>query len=272
MKKIILLCLRIWLGAIMIYNGRFIFIYEKDTFWYNYFRNTIHFPFPDLMFYLAKGGEFFGGLFLLFGLMTRISASLIAFTMLIATLFANIQNIYGGFGSITFSYFLFTVILIFEKPDVWSVDNWLLKKKNFPGETASAIKKKQDQIFILFTCIRIWFGSLLIIDCYNSVIKNKFVIFFNWIFQQESVEFNNKLYWIILITQVIFGLFVMIRSFSKIFSRAVALIMLLIITFSIFRHADFESYYFVMTVILFWFGCIFSVDEINKNFSRKDAK
>jgi uncharacterized membrane protein YphA (DoxX/SURF4 family) len=264
MKKILLLCLRIWLGAIMIYNGRFIFIYAQDTFWYNYFRTKIHFPFPDLMFFLAKGAEFFGGLFLLFGLMTRISAAFLAFTMLVATLFANIQNIYGGFGSITISYLLFAVIFILEKPGAWSVDHWLSKKRNERNETQSTLKNRQDQIVILFTCIRIWFGSLLIIDCYNSVIKNKPAIFFNWIFQQENIELNNKLYWIILITQIVFGFFIMIRSFSKIFSRAVASIMLLIIAFSIFKHPDFESYYFVMTVILFWLACIFSVDAIYK--------
>jgi putative oxidoreductase len=269
MKKILLRCLRIWLGAIMIYNGRFIFTYAPDTFWYNYFRTTIHFPFPDLMFYLAKGAEFFGGLFLLFGLMTRISAAFIAFTMLIATLFANMQNIYGGFGSISFSYFLFSIIFILEKPGEWSVDHWLLKKRN---EIRPISKNKSDRIFILYTCLRIWFGSLLVIDCYHSVIKNKTALFFNWIFQQENIEFNNKLYWIILIAEIIFGLFIMFRSFSKIFSRTVALIMLLLIIFSILKHTDFESYYFVMTVILFWFGCIFSVDEIYKNFSREDAK
>jgi putative oxidoreductase len=256
MKKILLLCLRMWLGIIMIYNGRFIFIYEKGTFWYNYFRYTIHFPFPDSMFYLAKGAEFLGGLFLLFGLMTRISAAFLAFTMLVATLFANIQNIYGGFGSITISYFLFAVIFIFEKPGEWSFDHWLSKKKK-RHETELTLKNKRHKIFILFTCIRFWFGSLLIIDCYNSVIKNKTAIFFNWIFQQENAELNNKLYWIILLAQAIFGMFIMIRSFSKIFSRAVALIMFLIIVFSIFKHPDFESYYFVMTVILFWFACLF---------------
>ena len=265
MKKTLLLCLRIWLGAIMIYNGRFIFTYAQDTFWYNYFRTAIHFPSPDLMFYLAKGAEFFGGLFLLFGLMTKISAAFIAFTMLIATLFANIQHIYGGYGSITISYFLFAVIFILENPEEWSIDHWLSKKRN---ERQLTLANKQDKILILFTCIRIWFGSLLIIDCYNSLIMDKSVIFFNWIFHQENIEFNNKLYWIILIAETIFGLFIMIRSFSKIFSRAVALIMLLIIVFSIFKHADFEGYYFLMSVILFWFACIFSTSFHAKTQSK----
>jgi uncharacterized membrane protein YphA (DoxX/SURF4 family) len=213
------------------------------------------------MFYLAKGAEFFGGLFLLFGLLTRISAAFISFTMLIATLFANIQNIYAGFGSITFSYFLFAIIFILEKPGEWSFDHWISKKKN---DTRSVLKNKQDQIFILFVCLRIWFGSLLIIDCGNSVIINKQTLFFDWIFKQDNIQFDPWLYWIIFIAQIISGLLIMIGLFRKFFSKAIMLIMLLMIVFSFFKPINFESYYFVMTVILFWFACIFSVDEIYK--------
>lgn len=248
----------------MIYNGRFIFIYDKDTFWYNYFRTTIHFPFPDLMFYLAKGAEFFGGLFLLFGLMTRASAAFIAFTMFMATLFANIQNIYGGFGSISFSYFLFALIFIFEKPGMWSIDYRLSKKMNRPRETELTIKNNDDRVFILFVCLRIWFASLLIIDCGNSVMINKQTLFFDWIFKQDNIQFDPRLYWIIFIAQIISGLLIMIGLFRRSLSKAVMLILLLMIVFSFFKPINFESYYFVMTVILFWFACIFSVDEIYK--------
>ena len=99
----------------MIYNGRYIFSYGNDTFWHHFFREELHLVFPDLMFYLAKGTEFFGGLFLLLGILPVISASLLAFTMLVATLSANVHQIYGGYGTITFSYFLFACLFTLNK-------------------------------------------------------------------------------------------------------------------------------------------------------------
>jgi putative oxidoreductase len=65
------------------------------------------------MAYLAKGGEFFGGTLVLFGLYTRAGAFLIAFTMLVATLTANIGKNWGVDGTITVSYCLFAITLIY---------------------------------------------------------------------------------------------------------------------------------------------------------------
>ncbi|TVO32424.1 DoxX family protein [Vibrio algivorus] len=45
-----------------------------------------------LMAFLAGSGEFFGGLFLLIGLLTRPSAFVVAFTMLVAILSVHISN------------------------------------------------------------------------------------------------------------------------------------------------------------------------------------
>ncbi|HLY72258.1 MAG TPA: DoxX family protein [Puia sp.] len=259
-----MLLLRIWFGVIMIFNGRFIFTYSQDIFWHDYFKETIHFPFPDFMFYAAKGAEFFGGSLLLLGFLTRTSAGFLAFTMLIATLFANIQNIYGGFGSITLSYFLFSLIFIFEKPHTWSIDHWLSTRKNKRDENTSTGKDRNSPASILFAGIRIWFASLLIINGYHSVINNKSPIFFNWIFQQKNAELNDTLYWTILIIQIMSGLFILIRSFSKVFGRIVALSMLFIIISSVFNNPDFGGYNFLMTCILFWFGCVFSFDAVYK--------
>src|SRR5271163_169048 len=91
---IILLILRIWLGYQMMKNGKFFFqmLYSQEyrNFFIGWFGKTLHFPFPLLMAYLAKGAEFFGGLLVLLGLYTKVGASLIAFTMLVATLTANL--------------------------------------------------------------------------------------------------------------------------------------------------------------------------------------
>src|SRR5262249_3662055 len=105
--EVFLLVFRVWVGFTMINNGRFIFEKSEWPFFLNWFGNELHFPAPMIMFYLAKGSEFLGGLLICLGLLTRVAASFIAFTMLIATLTANRYQIYSGDGAITISYMLF---------------------------------------------------------------------------------------------------------------------------------------------------------------------
>lgn len=76
------------------------------------------------MAFLAKGAELLGGILVFAGLFTWAAALLIAFTMLIATLTANLGadwNIDGGF---TVSYFLFALILLYEGSGKFSLDYW----------------------------------------------------------------------------------------------------------------------------------------------------
>ena len=87
------------------------------------------FPAPLLMYYLAKGSEFFGGLFLFIGIFTRVAGGLVAFTMLVATLTANLHSIYDGDGAITISFFLFALLFVFIGPGKWSIGYLLLKDK-----------------------------------------------------------------------------------------------------------------------------------------------
>src|SRR3954462_10541073 len=88
--NILLLFIRIWLGYRMIsasYSSviDIIFHPQERAFFEKWFGDELHFPLPLLMAFLAKGAELSGGIFLLFGLFTKLSASLIAFTMLVAT-------------------------------------------------------------------------------------------------------------------------------------------------------------------------------------------
>jgi putative oxidoreductase len=125
------LILRIWLGYQMMKNGRYIFqmLYSEEDrqFFIAWFGKTLHFPFPLFMAALAKGAEFFGGLLVFFGLFTRIGASLIAFTMLVATLVANIGKNWDVDGTITVSFCLFAVILIYWGPGKYGLDSLLAK-------------------------------------------------------------------------------------------------------------------------------------------------
>lgn len=134
-RDIILLCVRIWLGYRMItasYSSviGIIFRPNERAFFIKWFGDELHFPWPLTMAFLAKGSELTGGILVLAGFLTRPAAALIAFTMMIATLTANLGqdwNIDGGF---TVSYFLFALIILTEGPGKFSFDQWLFRKKS----------------------------------------------------------------------------------------------------------------------------------------------
>ena len=134
-RDIILLSVRIWLGYRMFTAGYssvidIIFHPGERAFFIKWFGEELHFPWPLAMAFLAKGSEMTGGIFVLIGLLTRPAAALIAFTMMIATLTANLGkdwNIDGGF---TVSYFLFALILLTEGPGKFSLDRLLFRKKS----------------------------------------------------------------------------------------------------------------------------------------------
>jgi len=101
----LLLLVRLWLGYRMFtasYSSvvDIIFHPKERAFFENWFGKELHFPMPLFMAFLAKGAELLGGILVIPGLMTRFAASLIAFTMIVATLTANLGenwNIDGGF-------------------------------------------------------------------------------------------------------------------------------------------------------------------------------
>jgi putative oxidoreductase len=133
-RDIILLSVRIWLGYRMFtasYSSvvGILFHPGERAFFIKWFGQELHFPWPLTMAFLAKGSELTGGILVLAGFLTRPAAALIAFTMLIATLTANLGqdwNIDGGF---TVSYFLFALILLTEGPGRFSLDTLLFRKK-----------------------------------------------------------------------------------------------------------------------------------------------
>jgi len=133
-RDFILLSVRIWLGYRMFtasYSSvvDIIFHPNERAFFIKWFGEELHFPWPLTMAFLAKGSELTGGIFVFAGFLTRPAAALIAFTMLIATLTANLGkdwNIDGGF---TVSYFLFAMILLTEGPGKFSLDKLIFRKK-----------------------------------------------------------------------------------------------------------------------------------------------
>ena len=135
--NVYLLLARLWLAYFMIRGGqsilRFFASQELRDFFQNWFGNELGLPAPLLMAFLAKGTEFFGGILVCIGLFTRISSSLIAIVMLVATLVANL-NYQGneGFirpdGTVTISSFLFACLLVLKGAGRYSVDSFVFRK------------------------------------------------------------------------------------------------------------------------------------------------
>ena len=134
---VLLLLIRIWLGYRMItasYSSviNIIFHPAERAFFIKWFGDELHFPMPLLMAFLAKGAEFSGGLFLFAGLFSRISASLIAFTMFVATVTANLGKDFNIDGGFTISYCLFALIFLLWGGGRYSLDYLLFRKTHSP--------------------------------------------------------------------------------------------------------------------------------------------
>ncbi len=132
--NLLLLLIRIWLGYRMItasYSSvtGILSSPKEREFFIKWFGTELHYPMPLFMAFLAKGSELAGGIFLIGGLFTRVAASLVAFTMFMATVTANLGadfNIDGGF---TISYTLFALIFIVWGGGKYSLDNIFWAKK-----------------------------------------------------------------------------------------------------------------------------------------------
>ncbi len=118
----------------MMLNGKFIFDSSNIPFFQNWFGHELHFPAPILMFYLAKGSEFFGGAFLAVGLFSRFAGFFVAFTMFIATVTANQANMFKMDGTITFALMCFSLLFLFYGPGRFSLDYLLFDRKKLKQE------------------------------------------------------------------------------------------------------------------------------------------
>jgi len=101
---------------------------ERD-FFQKWFGSELHFPMPVLMAFLAKGSEVLGGFFVLIGLFTKPAATLIAFTMTVATVTANLGENWVIDGGFTVSYTIFALILVIQGAGRFSLDNLFFGRK-----------------------------------------------------------------------------------------------------------------------------------------------
>jgi putative oxidoreductase len=87
-------------------------------------------PFPHLLTPFVSGVEFFGGLFLLLGLLTRISAGALGITMIVAIRAAkwgNVDSLETLLGFDEFEYLALFLWLAIAGPGVLSLDYLLLR-------------------------------------------------------------------------------------------------------------------------------------------------
>jgi len=131
--NVLLLLIRIWLGYRMFgasYSSvvDIIFHPKERVFFEKWFGEKLHFPIPVVMAFIAKGSELIGGFFVFFGLFTKPFASLIAFTMLVATLVANLGENFIIDGGFTISYVLFALTLVVAGAGKYSLDFFRLKR------------------------------------------------------------------------------------------------------------------------------------------------
>ena len=85
-------------------------------------------PLPQVLAPFVSGVEFFGGLFLLAGLLTRISAGALGITMLVAirsAKWADVDSLETLLGFDEFEYLALFLWLAIAGPGVLSIDQWL---------------------------------------------------------------------------------------------------------------------------------------------------
>ncbi|MFN3345947.1 MAG: DoxX family protein [Chloroherpetonaceae bacterium] len=82
-----ILLLRLWLGAMMIYHG-FPKVFTNNAGFIEYL-TKFGFPAPSVMAALAGGAEFFGGILIVIGFLTRPALMLVLITMLVAGFVAH---------------------------------------------------------------------------------------------------------------------------------------------------------------------------------------
>jgi putative oxidoreductase len=122
-----------WLVLIRLITGLLIFVHGLGTFNKGHMDGNIawltdlHFPVPVLMAYIGKGAELFGGVLLMLGLFTRISALVLIIDMLVITIVLGNGKIFTE-DQQPFLLLLLFAYLFFAGPGKISLDHLLFNK------------------------------------------------------------------------------------------------------------------------------------------------
>jgi putative oxidoreductase len=97
-------------------------------------------PLPQILSPFVSGVEFFGGLFLLLGLLTRVSAGALGITMIVAIRSAkwgDVDSLETLLGFNALEYLALFLWLAIAGPGVLSIDHWLHRWLRGSGDRAA---------------------------------------------------------------------------------------------------------------------------------------
>lgn len=120
-----ILLLRLWLGAMMMYHG-FPKIFTNSAGFIEYLTKS-GFPMPNVMAALAAGAEFFGGLLIVIGFLTRPAAMLVLVTMLVAGFIAHGAEPFSK-QELPLTYAMLSLALFLSGSGAFSVERVIEKK------------------------------------------------------------------------------------------------------------------------------------------------
>lgn len=118
--------IRVFAGVLILLHGKMIFDSQIMNGMAESMSKDMGMSFPYLMAYLAKGSEFFGGLFFALGLLTRFVSVPLAINMAVAAFVAHHGQITGE-GEHAFLFLLIFVAFFFIGSGKWSLD-YLLQR------------------------------------------------------------------------------------------------------------------------------------------------
>lgn len=122
-----ILILRIWVGIVFLWYGRNFYNHEK-MFGFANFLEGYQIPFPLFSAYLSKTVEFFGGLFLVAGIFTRVSCLFMIINMTVATFTTQKGELMGN-AIHTFLLLLICVVIFFSALDKFTLDIHIWNKR-----------------------------------------------------------------------------------------------------------------------------------------------
>ncbi len=119
--------IRLVTGILIARHGLSVFDAEEIRGMGTWLANDLHLPAGLLMAYLAKGTEFFGGLLLAVGLLTRPATALLSITMAVALFGAHADTMLTEGQPALLFLLLFGALFCFG-PGRWSLDYWLMNR------------------------------------------------------------------------------------------------------------------------------------------------
>ena len=120
--------LRLWLGIIMIKHS-YPVVLNNGFAEFGDWLKSMNIPMPYIMAYLAKCGEFFGGIMLALGFLTRIGALLILINMIVAVSVVSHFTIFSE-AELAFDYLLIALTIFLFGPGQLSIDYFISNKRN----------------------------------------------------------------------------------------------------------------------------------------------